>query len=66
MGPGTLGIVVLYFVEQIIALILLVGPVVYYFHLRVVKEAFDVETLSALVDAIAVRHEASGSEGPAR
>ena len=34
-----------------------VVPVVYYFQLRVVKEAFDVENLSSLVDAIAVRKE---------
>lgn len=51
-------ILVSYAVSVVLGMISVVAPVVYYFHLRVVKEAFDVESLSSLVEAIAARAEA--------
>jgi hypothetical protein len=55
MGHGVGQTVVSYILNVILGIISVVAPVVYYFHLRVVKEAFDVESLSSLVDAIAAR-----------
>lgn len=39
----------------------LVAPVVFYFNVRVIKEALDVEQLGSLVDAIAEREQGSGA-----
>lgn len=48
-------VAVQYLVTSIVSMISVVAPVVYYFQLRVVKEAFDVDALSSLVDAIGER-----------
>lgn len=55
LGVGAIATVVNYFVTAAVGTVGIVAPVVYYFNLRVKKEAFDIKALSALVDAIAER-----------
>ena len=55
VGDGLGSILVSYVFGVALSTISVVAPVVYYFQLRVVKEALDVESLSSLVDAIAAR-----------
>jgi hypothetical protein len=58
LGTGIAASTIDYVVRVILGMVSIVTPVALYFHLRVVKEAFDVETLSSLVDAIAAKGQA--------
>jgi len=55
VGHGLGPLLVSYVFGVALSTISVVAPVVFYFQLRVVKEALDVESLSSLVDAIAAR-----------
>ena len=62
LGEGYLQSTLSYLFGLPVVVLLIVAPVVYYFNLRVVKESFDVEALTSLVDAIAERQAPSGKD----
>jgi hypothetical protein len=65
LSPGLGLILLLHAIQIVVTTLVVVAPVVYYFQLRVVKEALGVEELASLVDAIAARAGLTEGEAPA-